>query len=296
MRELAKIVFFVVATVALGCVLAPPLYWLGNAAAAHGIFPDLAGFEFHRYFTRAVLVAAVILLWPLLRALRIRRWQDLGLVPNRARWWHLSLGFGLASLGLGVTAVIIVHTGRAYLRANAGWDGLPGALLSAVAVAAIEESLFRGALLGALRRRLSWPRALILLSLVFAALHFLKPPRDIHFDAVTWTSGFVLFPQLFWQYGDPLLLAGGLLTLVVFSFVLGWTVVQTHSLYAALGLHAGWVFSLKAFGQLARLRGEPTLWLGGDLLTGLVPVALVAVTGLVVTVLLRGHQRASLEG
>ena len=291
MRELVKILIFVVVTAAVGCVLAPPLYWLGNTVATHSLFSDLAGFEFHRYFSRAILVAAVLLLWPLLRTLGIRRWADLGLSPNDARVRHCLLGFGLASVGLAATAAVLLAVGRAGWRGNISWDAFPSALLSAVVVALIEESLFRGALLGALRRRLSWPWALILLSLVFAALHFLKPPRDVHFDSVSWTSGFVLLPQLFWQYGDALLLAGGFLTLVVFSLVLGWTVVQTKSLYAAIGMHAGWVFAFKSFREVARLRGEPTVWLGDDLLTGLVPVALVAFTGLLVGLLLHKPQR-----
>ena len=107
----------------------------------------------------------------------------------------------------------MLAVGRAEWRASMAWDALPGALLSAVVVALIEESFFRGALLGALRRRFSWLSALVVMSLVFASVHFLKPPPDVHFPVVTWTSGFVLVPQLFWQYGDPRLLAGGLLTL-----------------------------------------------------------------------------------
>ena len=74
------------------------------------------------------------------------------------------------------------------------------------------------------------------------------------------------------------------------GFVLGLTVVQTKSLYVALGLHAGWVFALKGFGQVARVGGEPTFWFGNDLLTGLAPVLLVAATGVIVNVLLRTRQ------
>lgn len=287
MRVLIKILLFTVATLVLGCLLAPPLYWLGHAVAAAGWFTDLAHFEFHRYFNRAVLVAAGIMVWPLLRVLGIRRWADLGLTPNPARWRHLAVGFALSTVGLAIVGALMVVGGRAFWRTQMALDALPGAMLSAVVVGLLEESFFRGALLGALRRTMSWSRALGVLSVVFASLHFLKPPPGFRLDDVTWTSGFALFPRLFWQYGDPRLLAGGLLTILLVGLVLGYSVIRTRSLYLSLGLHIGWVFSLKGFGQLARVRGTPTLWLGSDLLTGLAPVLLVAATWAVVAYLFR---------
>ncbi|MBN1959549.1 MAG: CPBP family intramembrane metalloprotease [Deltaproteobacteria bacterium] len=296
MRELIKILVFIISTVLLGCILAPPLYWLGHAVGDSGLWPFLSEFEFHRYFTRAILIAAIVLLWPLLRALQIRRWSDLGLAANPARIRHILLGFLFASLGLGITAAILVVTDRAYMRDAIRYANLPNALLSGVVVAFIEESLFRGALFGALRKSFTWLKALIILSIVFAALHFLKPPDNIQFDTVTWISGFELFPQLFWQYGDPILLFGGFLTLIIFSLVLGFTVVQTKSLYAAMGLHAGWVFALKGFKQFGRLKGEPSIWVGSDLLTGLVPVFLVAATGALMSFYLYKEKRNSISG
>jgi len=287
MRVLFKILVFTAVTLVLGCLLAPPLYWLGHAVAAAGYFPDLAEFEFHRYFNRAVLVAAFIMVWPLLRVLGIRRWADLGLTPNPARWRHLGAGFAMSTMGLAVVGALMVVAGRAFWRSRMALDALPGAMLSAVTVGLLEESFFRGALLGALRRTFRWPRALGVLSLVFASLHFLKPPPGFRIDDVTWTSGFVLFPRLFWQYADPRLLVGGLLTILLVGLVLGYAVIRTRSLYLSLGLHIGWVFSLKGFGQLARVRGTPTLWLGSDLLTGLAPVLLVAATWAAVAYLYR---------
>ncbi len=287
MRQLAKILVFTAATLVLGCLLAPPLYWLGNAVARAGIYPDLAGFEFHRYFNRAVLVAAAALVWPLLRALGIRRWSDLGLAPNARRWRDLATGLLVSSVGLWAAGAVMVLVGRAQLRSRFALDALPGALLSAVVVALIEESFFRGALLGALRRTLPWRQALLALSLVFAAVHFLKPPPGLREAEVSLASGFVLVPRLFWQYGEPRLVAGGLVTILLVGLVLGYAVVRTRSLYLALGLHCGWVFALKGFGQLARVRGPGTVWFGGDLLTGLAPVLLVGATGALVAFLVR---------
>lgn len=288
MRELAKILAFTAGTLILGCILAPPLYWGGHALAGFSdVFSDLARFPFHRFFNRAVLVAAVVLVWPLLRSLGQRRWSDLGLAPNPARWRHLALGFGLASGGLAVVAGLMVLVGRAHLRTRMALDALPGAMLSAAAVAVIEESFFRGALLGALRRTLRWQRALVLLSLVFAAVHFLKPQRGFRIAEVGWASGFELLPHLFWQYAEPTLVVGGFSTLLLVGLVLGYSVIRTRSLFLALGLHAGWVFALKAFGAVAKRAGPASYWFGRDLLTGVAPVILVAATGIFLAWLLR---------
>jgi membrane protease YdiL (CAAX protease family) len=286
MRELAKILVFAALSIALGCLLAPLLYGLGHAVAATGVLTELSRFQFHRYFNRAALLAAALLVWPLLRALGIRRWSDLSLAPNPARWRHLGLGFGVATVGLWAVAGLMLAIGRAHWRAQPRLDMLPGALLSAVAVALIEESFFRGALFGALRRTLRWPTALMVLSVVFAAVHFLRPPPGLTEPTVSWSSGFELLPGLLWQYGQPRLVVGGFLTILLVGLVLGWAVVRTRSLYLSLGLHAGWVFALKAFGALTSVSSEGGLWFGRDLLTGLAPVLLVASTGVLLMRLL----------
>ncbi len=287
MRELIKICIFAVAVLLLGCALAPPIYWLGHSDFANSIYSGFSEYAFHRYFNRAVLVAAAILLWPLLRAIGVRSFADAGLLRNPRRWRDLALGFTIASLGLWAMAAVIVGMDRADIRVRIAFDALPGAMLSAVVVALIEEGLFRGALFGALRRSMPWRRALVALSVVFAGLHFLKPPRGVRFDEVGFGSGFVLLPKLFWQYGEPRLLIGGFLTLFLVSLVLGYTVIRTRSLFAALGLHAGWVFALKGFGIFARIKGPPDLWLGRDLLTGVAPVLVVSLSGLLLVLFLR---------
>ena len=59
-----------------------------------------------------------------------------------------------------------------------------------VAVAVIEETFFRGALQGALQRRMNVVVAMVLASAVYSAMHFLKPNGvNIPANQVTWASG-----------------------------------------------------------------------------------------------------------
>ena len=131
--------------VLLGALLAPPLYWAGNALAARGAFTFLGEVPFQRYFNRAILVAAVLLLWPVVKSLRIGGWRELGLQAD-ARWRsHLLAGFAIGGLLVGMMAVAYTQFGFYEWRSRLPWGALPPLLLSAFTVALIEECLFRGA-------------------------------------------------------------------------------------------------------------------------------------------------------
>ena len=66
LREIVNIVAYFVGIVLLGSFLAPALYWAGRATAQYGVLTFLAETEFQKFFNRAMLVAAVVLLWALL--------------------------------------------------------------------------------------------------------------------------------------------------------------------------------------------------------------------------------------
>jgi uncharacterized protein len=79
-------------------------------------------------------------------------------------------------------------------------------------------------------------------SVIYAALHFLKPDRvEIAPAAVTWWSGFACLAGVFTgTAGQPdWLVAFG--TLLVVGWILGWAFEWTRALYLPIGLHAGWV-------------------------------------------------------
>ena len=100
-------------------------------------------------------------------------------------------------------------------------------------------------------------------------------------------SGFVLLPHSFWQFGDPLLVAGGFTTLFFVAMILAWARLATRALWLPIGLHAGWIFGLKTFSALSRHRAPRSLWFGDSLLVGLGSVGVVLLTGGVVWSALR---------
>ena len=291
LKSLGKIIFYLLATVALGALLAPPLYWGGHWLASHGILSWLADTPFRKFFHRGLLVAALLLLWPTARWLQVSSVRALGLSPNPRRWNDLGAGFAAAFLMMVLLAAVLLALKVVALRNHAHAMDFVQIATSAVVVAILEEWLFRGAILGLLARSMNRWVALFATSVLFSILHFLKPetvePHSIH-----WLSGFALIPGAFAQFGEPWLVLGGFTTLFCMAWILGYCRFKTHSLWMAIGLHAGWVFGLMSFNKLTkRLMKETLPWFGGDLKVGIGSVAVVLLTGFLVWRYSRGRAR-----
>jgi membrane protease YdiL (CAAX protease family) len=250
-----------------GALLAPPLYWF--VAWAAGEWPALevlAQHPFHRFVNRSMLVLALVGLWPLLARLELRSWTGVGWgrPAGRGRQFGAGAALGLASVFL--TALLVVAGGRRVGRGDlqllelAGH--LVGAAVSAGMVAALEETLFRGALQGGLRRTLGTAGAILVGAVAYASLHFLARVR---WEApVAWDSGLMVFVRMLAGFADWRAVVPGFLNLVVAGLVLGFAFEQTGSLWFPAGLHAGCVFGTKLFAAVTREIPEHAPWLYGS--------------------------------
>jgi hypothetical protein len=142
---------------------------------------------------------------------------------------------------------------------------LLGAAGAAIAVTAVEELLFRGALFGALRKALHWMVALVLSSMFFAIMHYFESAQDP--ETVTWLSGLQLLPSLFRNLGDPHVIFPGFLNLTLVGMLLAWAYQRTGNLYFPIGLHIGWVFWMQTYGNFTRFApgADRLLWGSGRL-------------------------------
>ena len=271
MKDAARLLAYAAATLLFGALAAPPLYW-----AAQSWVPALAGFDFESFFHRALLVGAIVFLWPLLRSLGIRHWRDLGLTTNQRPLRHVSAGFLLAAIPLLCFAALLVVLGVWSLRPTAA-SGLLVRTLAAAVVPFIEEPIFRGLLLGILLRNASAGLAMLITSALFSVIHFLKAPEKTS-EVVSWTSGFVSIANAFSQFQEPLLVLGGFTTLFLLGWILADARVRTRSLWLPIGLHAGWIFSNALFNKLAKRQFEALPWVGRNLLIGLAPLLVALLT------------------
>ncbi len=292
MNTIGKIVLYFIAVLFLGALLAPPLFWAGNA-----LIPALHEHPFQRFFNRAVLTVALALLWPLARSFRIRSGAELGLEPN-ARWLRDVLT-GLAAAIGAMLVLCVVLKSLGYFKWLSPKDQHPGELVqvlfTAACVALMEESLFRGAFLGVFQRTMGKWIALFAMAVIFSVVHLptlIKPVYiTISSADVRWFSAFDLLIAIFSQFLQPMTLLG-LTTLFAVGWILGYTKMQTRSLWLPIGLHAGWVICAQGFGKFAKLGKNHLPWIGSELRIGIAPLLTIIATGIACWMVVR---RRSIE-
>ena len=290
MKDAARLAAYFVATIILGALIAPVLFWSAQALAAHGMFPSLVKYDFNSFFHRAILVAAVLLLWPLLRVSNVRKLADLGLAPNSH--WGRDIGWGLllSVIPLLVCGALLIVLHVYSFRHVFVWPRLGKVLLAALSVPFIEETFFRGIVFGLLLRSSRKLLSIVAVSALFAAVHFLKGSEWVP-AVVTWTSGFQAIGDAFAGFGDPMMVLAAFTTLFLIGCILADARVLTRSLWLSIGLHAGWIFSSGTFSWLARNKMIALPWLGKNLLVGIIPLGLAALTWMLMRLALK-HDRA----
>ncbi len=173
-----------------------------------------------------------------------RAFRAIGLIPSRRNL----LGFGRGWL-IGLVFVL----GLFALQGACGWlvwqplaipwpQLIGGGLFSSIGVGLAEELFFRGWLLHELEADYSRPVALVVDSLIYAVLHFMKPIAAM-------LSGLPQFPGL--------VLLGAVLVLAKRS--------QKNLLGISIGLHAGMIGAIYLInvGQLVKYTGQVSDWITG---------------------------------
>jgi membrane protease YdiL (CAAX protease family) len=211
--------------------------------------------------------------------------EDLQLRPDPRRRSHfvrgLLIGAGLVTL-LGIAYLFLRYYA---LKTKPEWWVLPKLAISALAASAVEEFLFRGAILGLLLRKLRPIAAIFWTTLIFAFLHFLKPDYNFSVQTVHWYSAFILIPHAFNQFTDPRALIGFFTTLFALGWLLGYARVRTGALWMSIGLHAGVIFIKMSFSKIAGMAVKKYSllpWVGPEFSTGLIPVMMLLLGLLIV--------------
>ena len=281
MKDALKLAAYFAAVILVGALVAPLLYWCAQNLARNGVLPFLAGFDFEVFFHRALLVAAILLLWPMLRGIGVTRLGDLGLRKNPSRWGDFMRGFIAALVPLAVCAVGLVLFHVFSVRAKTPWPPLERTVAASIIVPWIEETFFRGLVLGVLLRSGRRVLAVFLTSALFSVVHFLKAPEGTS-AVVTWSSGFHSIAHSFEQFREPMLVLAGFTTLFLIGWILADARLRTASLWLPIGLHTGWILGNGVFSRITRREMLLLPWLGRNLLIGLIPLGVLVITWLIV--------------
>ncbi|NLT69974.1 MAG: CPBP family intramembrane metalloprotease [Verrucomicrobiaceae bacterium] len=309
---LCKTLVFLLGTVVLGAAFAPLLYLGGKHVVAEAwlegtwlesVNDSMRRAHFPRYFNRAILLGALLMIWPTLRwmnagrkrsAMRrptgetIRRQLLLETNPLWRR--HLFVGFFLAGGTLLLLGALYVNLGwyESVAPGKPLWRILLAALGTGVAVGLLEEFVFRGAFHAVLAKLLKPKTLFWVIAVFFAVIHFFNAPKSLDVEEVSYGSGFWMLGKIIGyfvsQFANPYFLIAEFAVLLAIGLVLGYTRMKTGSLWLGIGLHAGWVFGVKTLSPLTRRAfepGEKMPWLGDNLRVGAISCLVVSLTGLV---------------
>ena len=280
MRPLRALVIYLVVVFLGGALLAPWLYRLAQTVAPSFLY--LAQVPFHRFVDCALLILALVGLWPLLRAFGVTSGREIGLVPPHGQWKKFSGGMLLGFVTLAAVAGTALGSGDRTLAQDLTAHKIVGtifnAFAAAVVVAVLEEILFRGGIFGGLRRTFYWPLALAASSLIYAFVHFLQRPELT--GAVAWNSGLVLLPRMLGGFADFHALVPGFFSLLFAGVLLGVAYQRPGNLYFSIGLHASWIFWLKIYGAFTAdtRHAADWFWGTGKLIDGWLAFLVLAVT------------------
>jgi CAAX protease family protein len=240
MRSTALFFLFLLACLLLAAALTPALLHTG-----------WLDFEPHRVIGRLAQLFIILGLWPFLRLLGLDRRDALGYGVPRLEFLRGLLGGWLAGVAILVVLVLALlafevrvpdlpvatrHTDLAYRTAQA--------LVAGLVVGVIEETFFRGALFSAIRQKGAAGSAILWSSLLYAALHFLKPGALPAGQVLDWPAAGRMVLEVFTDAADWRNLDSFVALLLVGVF-LGLVREHTGHIGWCIGLHAGWVFVIQ---------------------------------------------------
>jgi membrane protease YdiL (CAAX protease family) len=302
--EIGAAVVWVLCALTMAAVISPWVYQAGKQLAATAEVKDLPVIlewlggecrraKVDRFFDRSLWLSALVLLPLLFRRVRHLR-ADSEQEPNalvKISWRFMAIqiltGCAIAGGMLWALGGILEVVGLYIPKQNPSSLGklLPQILIPAVAAPLLEEWLFRGVLLGLWLRFARPAAACIGTSLLFAFLHFLKPPDGVVIaDPAHPLAGFELLGKILLHFTDPVFFVTDFATLLVVGLILAWARVRTGALWFSIGLHAGWIMAFKTFNLLYRkIPGHPlSPWgVGDSLRSGVLPLLVLGLTAVV---------------
>jgi uncharacterized protein len=261
-----RLLIFLLFVLALTSILSP---WF--ALGVGWLVDHLSGLEhypFSRIFNRTFMISGMVLFFICRRLLKIGKLSELGFVTlgqggsDLLRGWTLAVT-SMAALVLAMSvAQVFEPTFR--LSFSRSLSRCISAFLSGVFAGTLEEIFFRGILFKGLLQGGRLFRAFVLSSLFYSALHFVSPGEAYFVNGLEPMAGFRHLFYTFTPFLEPLNALPGMFGLFLLGIVLSYAFLRTGNLYLPIGLHAGWIFSLKSMRVFGDYIRENLGWLFGS--------------------------------
>lgn len=239
-------------------VFGPLLYW-----GAAFVWP----IPFHRAMDRALLISAIIALGLFRSRIPLGRLWPL----NSAAWKQLLLGYFIAAVSvqamMGFNLALSGFT-SAHLNGNALLGRMLLAVMAALLIPPLEETLFRGFIQVELVERLGQRLGVALAAAIYMLAHFVKVPAALDHQPVHPWSGLTALGAAFLPVAQGAFLCDRGLNLFLIGLIFGGIFLRSGSLWLNAGLHSGWILALLLFSGLTRPVNPPYVsFFGGDILS-----------------------------
>jgi len=233
------------------------------------ISPWLDNPKFHRISSRVGMGLLIVGFFFVARRLKIGDRESLGLgLP-----WNKfvaevgkSMFFGAVLMMPAVLTMLAFDMLKPAAKPpHHGWTHLIlGGVLTGLAVAFIEETFLRGAMLTAIKRESGARVAIALTALVYAATHFFGRYRVAPAD-VDAGSGIDMLTHIISVFAQPYHILDAFLCLLAVGVLLGMVRVRTGNIATPIGLHAGWVAVIYVVRAATDRRPDaPGAWMLGE--------------------------------
>jgi membrane protease YdiL (CAAX protease family) len=290
MKSYQRLLLFVLLVLGFTALVSP---W---AATAWDLFSGAAGgatgdrIPFPRFFNRFFMISGILLFFAYRPLLKIDSPSQLGLTPWSGALRDIGIGLCLA-LGSMVVLGFIMSLAGVYdpffrLALRDSVETCLKAILAGFTVGFLEEIFFRGIIFRGLLEDWKPLPAFIGANLFYSALHFVKPGEEYVLTGIDPWAGFRHLFSTFAPFLEPAEIAPGIIGLLLIGIVLSYAFLRTGTLYLSIGLHAGWVISIKTIRVVGDYQRENLGWLFGSsepkIITGLVTWAGIVIVGVAV--------------
>jgi membrane protease YdiL (CAAX protease family) len=290
MKSYQRLLIFVLLVLALTALISPwaAIAWDLISGANAAALEDRISFS--RIFNRFFMVSGVLLFFACRSLLKIDSLSQLGLSPRTRAASDVAIGLCLALGSMFVLGFIMSVAGvyEVFFRLSLGEsvEQCMQALLTAFTVGFLEEIFFRGIIFRGLLEDWKPLSAFLVANLFYSALHFVKPGEQYFLSGVDPWAGFRHLFSTFAPFLEPAEIAPGMIGLLLIGIVLSYAFLRTGTLYLSIGLHAGWIISIKTVRVFGDYQRESLGWLFGStdpkIVSGVVTWAGIILVGVAV--------------
>jgi membrane protease YdiL (CAAX protease family) len=268
MKSYQRLLIFILLVLGVTAVVSPwaatawDLISGASAAAAEDRIP------FSRFFDRFFMISGIVLFFSCRSLLKIDSLSQLCLSPRTRAASDVAVGLCFA-LGSMFALGFIMSTAGVYevffrLSLGESVELYLKAILTGLTVGFLEEIFFRGIIFRGLLEDWKPLPAFLTANLFYSALHFVKPGEQYFLSGVEPWAGFRHLFSTFAPFLEPTEIVPGMIGLLLIGIVLSYAFLRTGTLYLSIGLHAGWIISIKTVRIFGDYQRESLGWLFGS--------------------------------